>query len=152
MATHTNANTSSLNEEGLTLKYRGVIQEIGPMVEEFLPHGLLIFFGTNAPAELREVSLIHDGTRLHTNLVVGDLLQFIPAPSTDEGTTHPLMRFRLTAVGEMANANLAQLGHIVVHFDAASKAKLPGTISVEPSLEHLPLVGTTFEISGLEKK
>ena len=152
MATHIDPHTSSLNEEGLALKYRGVIQEIGPMVEEFLPHGILIFFGANAPAELREVSLVHDGTHLHTNLAVGDLLQFIPASSTDESTTHPPMRFRLTAVGEMANANLAQLGHLVVHFDAASTANLPGTISVEPSLEHLPFVGTTFEISGLEKK
>jgi PTS system glucitol/sorbitol-specific IIA component len=122
------------------------------MVEEFLPHGILIFFGANAPAELREVSLVHDGTHLHANLAVGDLLQFIPAPSTDASATHPPMRFRLTAVGEMANANLAQLGHLVVHFDAATTANLPGTISVEPSLEHLPLVGTTFEISGLEKK
>jgi len=152
MTTHTNDNTSSLNAEGLTLKYRGVIQEIGPMVEEFLPDGILIFFGANAPAELREVSLVHDGTHLHANLAVGDQLQFIPAPSTNASATHPPMRFRLTAVGEMANGNLAQLGHLVVHFDAATTANLPGTISVEPSLEHLPLIGTTFEISGLEKK
>jgi PTS system glucitol/sorbitol-specific IIA component len=152
MATHIDANTSSLNEQGLTLKYRGVVQEIGPMVEEFLPHGILIFFGTNAPDELREVSLVHDGTHLHASLAAGDLLHFIPAPSANKHATHPPMRFRLTAVGEMANANLAQLGHIVVHFDAAPKANLPGAISVEPSLEHLPLVGTIIEFSGSEKK
>jgi PTS system glucitol/sorbitol-specific IIA component len=152
MATHIDAGTSFFHKEGLGLKYRGVIQEIGPMVEEFLPHGILIFFGTTAPPELREVSLVHDGAHLHAQLAVGDLLHFIPSSSTDGNITHQPMRFRLTAVGEMANANLAQLGHIVVHFDAASTANLPGAISVEPALEYLPLVGTTFEISGLERK
>src|SRR6266566_9545884 len=108
LAASTNQEHFTVEEDLLTLKYHAVVREVGPMVEEFLPHGILIFFGANAPAELREVSLVHDGTHLHTNLVVGDLLQFTPASSTDESTTHPPMRFRLTAVGEMANANLAQ--------------------------------------------
>lgn len=152
MATPVDVNTSALDEQHITLKYRGVIQEIGPMVDEFLPHGILIFFGANAPDELREVSLVHDGTHLHANLAAGDLLYFLPAASANEQTTHPPMRFRLTAVGEMASTNLALLGHIVIHFDAAPQAKLPGAISVEPALEHLPLVGTIIEFSGLEKK
>jgi PTS system glucitol/sorbitol-specific IIA component len=118
------------------------------MVEEFLPHGILIFFGSNAPAELREVSLVHDGTQLHAPLAVGDLLQF---EDSDGSSMLSPMRFHLTAIGEMAEANLAQLGHIVVHFDGATTAKLPGVISVDSALERLPLVGATFEILSLEK-
>jgi PTS system glucitol/sorbitol-specific IIA component len=150
MVAHFNSETTLTTEGDLIVKYRGVIQEIGHMVEEFLPHGILIFFGATAPAELREVSLIHDGAQLHAPLVVGDMLQFHHS-SIDEATQLPPMRFRLTAIGEVVEYNLAQLGHVVVHFDAATTATLPGAISVDSSLERLPLVGATFEILGLEK-
>jgi PTS system glucitol/sorbitol-specific IIA component len=148
VAVHSNF-MASLNEERLILKYRAVIQEVGPMVAEFVSHGLLIFFGDTAPAELREVSLIHDGTRLISNLAVGDLLRFVPPVSSTSGNAQPSW-YHLTAVGEVASKNLAELGHVVVHFDAATKAKLPGTISVEPSLDLLPSVGTIIELFGQE--
>ena len=151
MVAHSDPAMSPDNEERLVLKYHAVIREIGPMVPEFLPHGILIFFGESAPEELREVSLIHDGTHLSSNLAVGDLLKFVPPLSRADDTPQPDY-YRLTAVGEVANANLAKLGHLVVHFDAASTAKLPGTISVEPSLHTAPSVGTTIEILGLEEK
>ena len=125
------------------LKYRGVIQSIGSMVPEFLPHGILIFFGETAPAELRDASLVHNGTQLVSELVAGDYLKFSPPSATEQPQS-----YRLTAVGESANGNLAKLGHVVIHFDGATKAKLPGAISVEPALEALPTVGTTFEFSG----
>jgi PTS system glucitol/sorbitol-specific IIA component len=51
----------------------------------------------------------------------------------------------------VANKNLAELGHVVVHFDGATKAKLPGAISVEPALETPLTVGTTFEFFGLKE-
>ena len=149
MVAYFNSETALAAEGTPILKYRGVIQEIGPMVEEFLPHGILIFFGANAPAELREVSLVHDGTQLNAPLAVGDLLQF-DNPATKEVTKSSPMCFRVTAIGEMVEANLAQLGHIVVHFDAATTAKLPGVVSVDPALERLPLVGAIFEILSLE--
>jgi len=129
-----------------TLKYRGVIQEIGSMVPEFLPHGILIFFGEKAPAELRDTALVHNGTQLVSELAPGDYLQFSPPSGTEQPQS-----YRLTAVGERANGNLAELGHVVIHFDGATKAKLPGAISVEPALEALPTVGTTFEFLGLKE-
>jgi PTS system glucitol/sorbitol-specific IIA component len=150
MAAHFDSEIYATDKEPLSLKYRAVIQEIGPMVHEFLPHGILIFFGATAPAELREVSLVHDGSSLTSNLAVDDILQFI-VPSTGQIAVQPPMRFRLTAIGDMVNGNIEQLGHFVVHFDAASTASLPGAISVEPSLEHLPSVGTIIEIIRLEK-
>ena len=55
----------------------------------------------------------------------------------------------MTAVGEAASNNLAELGHVVVHFDAATKAELPGAVSVEPSTVPSPIVGMTFELLGL---
>lgn len=148
MVAHPDPAAFAGSEEHLLLKYRAVIQEIGPMVPEFLPHGILIFFGEAAPDELREVSLVHDGNELHFPLVVGDLLKFVFPAQHD--VPSPVW-YRLTAVGDMANANLAELGHVVVHFDAATSASLPGAISVEPSLTALPPVGTTFELVGLKE-
>ncbi len=146
MTAYTDAHAFSVREEQLVLKYRAIIQEIGPMVPEFLPHGILIFFGEQAPAELREVSLIHDGSQLISPIVAGDVLRFTP-PSHESAD---LSWYRFTAVGDMANSNLAELGHLVVHFDAAMEATLPGAASVEPSLTALPSVGTIVELFGLE--
>ncbi len=126
-----------------SLKYQGVIQSMGSMVPEFLPYGILIFFGETAPEELRDTALVHNGTQLVSELAAGDYLKFSPPSATEQPQS-----YRLTAVGERANANLAELGHVVVHFDGATKAKLTGAISVEPALEALPTVGTTFEFLG----
>ncbi len=133
----------------LALKYRGMIQEIGPLVHDFLPHGILIFFGTMAPNELREVSLVHDGQQLIAPLVVGDLFVFLSENASDAPTAET--QYHVTAVGDMANANLATLGHVVVHFDGATTPSLPGAISVEPSLSELPSIGTIFEFLELER-
>ncbi|GAC1426584.1 MAG: PTS glucitol/sorbitol transporter subunit IIA [Ktedonobacteraceae bacterium] len=153
-----------------SLKYQGMIQEVGSTVTQllqFLPYEMLIFFGENAPAELRSVSLVHNGTQLVSELVAGDYLKFSP-PSTaelpqpyrraimgergmvDTDTQHPQW-YRLTAVGESVNTNLAQLGHVVIHFDGAPTANVPGAVSVEPALEALPTKGTTFEFFGLKE-
>ncbi|MBE3558119.1 MAG: PTS glucitol/sorbitol transporter subunit IIA [Ktedonobacteraceae bacterium] len=150
MVAHSDQAAISLAWGQPVLKYRATIREIGPLVAEFLPHGILIFFGMTAPAELREVSLIHDGARLMAELAAGDLLRFITPASQKESLQ--ITCYRITAVGAVANANLAELGHLVVHFDAAVSANLPGTISVEPALSSLPPVGTIFELLGLEGK
>lgn len=147
MTAHSDASAFNVSEEQLVLKYRAIIQEIGPMVPEFLPHGILIFFGEQTPAELREVSLIHNGNQLISPISAGDMLRFTP-PSHENAVPS---WYRFTAIGDMANANLAELGHLVVHFDAATQPTLPGAASVEPSLTAIPSVGTILELFGLEK-
>ncbi len=147
MVAHSDLTAFDVGEAQPVLKYHAEIHEIGPMVYEFLPHGMLIFFGETAPKELREVAIVHDGTQLLAELKAGDFLKFTP-PADDQSPTW----YRLTAVGGMANANLAELGHVVVHFDGASTAGLPGAISVEPSLVALPALGATFEFFELREK
>jgi PTS system glucitol/sorbitol-specific IIA component len=128
---------------------------------------MLIFFGEAAPSELRALSLIHDGTQLASGLAAGDYLKFSPPPGAEKTHQHRLTTmgetrmvdtdaeqpqwYRLTSVGEKVNVNLAELGHVVVHFDGATTANVPGAISVEPALETLPMVGTTFEFFGLKE-
>lgn len=147
MVAHTDLSDFGIHEAQLSLKYYAVIHEVGPMVAELFPHGILIFFGETAPQELREVALVHNKTQLLSDLEAGDFLKVSP-PGGDQ----QICWYRLTAVGTMANTNLAELGHLVIHFDGASIANLPGTISVEPSLVVLPSLGTTFELFGREIK
>jgi len=152
------------------LKYRGVIQEIGSMVPgflQFLPYGMLILFDETAPAELRSLSLVHNGTELVSELTAGDYVKFSPPAASEQPQSYRLPAlgergmpetdaqepqwYRVTAVGESVNANLAKLGHVVIHFDGATTANLPGAISVEPELEAIPTVGTYFEFFGLKE-
>ena len=112
MAAHTDLSAFHASEAQLVLKYQGVIHEVGPFVEECLLHGILIFFGDMAPPELRELALVHNGTQLISELAAGDLVKFSPSDATQSPSW-----YRLTAVGEQANANLTELGHVVLYFD-----------------------------------
>ncbi len=101
------------------IKYQGKILSIGPLVDEFKQAGILVFFGENAPAELIEFSIIHDAKELVMPVSMGDTV-FLGEE-----------RYRVLAVGDVANSNLANLGHLILKFNGDSMARLPGDINVE---------------------
>ncbi|RCK75053.1 MAG: PTS system, glucitol/sorbitol-specific IIA component [Anaerolineae bacterium] len=101
------------------IKYAARISEIGPLVDEFISAGVLVFFGQNAPDELREFSILHDGGTLVEDITVGD--QFC---LEDEC-------FTILAVGEVANQNLKALGHFIIKFNGEHKPEMPGDICAE---------------------
>lgn len=115
-------------------KYAGYILEVGPMVPEMLEAGVLVLFGEQAPAELREIAIVHNGRQLAEPITHGDMLVL--------GN----MSCVITAVGGMANENLAELGHIVIKANCASETDLPGEISVEPVVLRVPAVGAELAI------
>ncbi|MGQ0600482.1 MAG: PTS glucitol/sorbitol transporter subunit IIA [Anaerolineales bacterium] len=120
------------------IKYTAHITGIGPLLAEFTDAGVLVFFGQSAPEELMEFAVIHDGQTLAEPVAAGD--EFVIGEA----------RYRITVVGEVANQNLANLGHFVVKFNAAAEAELPGDICAEarslPPIE----VGMQFQIVGHE--
>ena len=108
------------SNDGITMiKYEARITEIGPLVSEFTDAGVLVFFGADAPDELREFAIIHDGQTLAQDVEPGDLIQL------DQDTYHVL------AVGEIANKNLASLGHFIVKFNGQDAPEMPGDICAE---------------------
>ncbi|CUS03751.2 putative PTS system glucitol/sorbitol-specific IIA component [Candidatus Promineifilum breve] len=117
-------------------KYEGQITAIGPYVVEFLEANILVLFGLSAPEELAEFAVLHDGTTLHAPLATGDTL-YVGSSS-----------FQILAVGEVANANLANLGHLVVKFNGENEPEQPGDVCAEA----LPLpeiaVGMRIRIEG----
>lgn len=100
------------------VKYEAQVVKLGPLTQEFINGGILVFFGLNAPEELVEFSILIDHTTLHQNIVPGDRLM-VGAES-----------FQILAVGEVANQNLANLGHLVVKFNGQNEPELPGDVSV----------------------
>lgn len=101
------------------IKYQGKITSIGPLVNEFLDARILVLFGENAPEELREFSILHDGQHLIQNVEAGDWFCL-----NDQ-------RYRILAIGEVANKNLGDLGHLILKFNGSVKPEMPGDVCLE---------------------
>ncbi|RJK95522.1 PTS sorbitol transporter subunit IIA [Vallicoccus soli] len=86
--------------------------------------GVLILFGDPVPDALGEVSVVHrpDGPPAAA-LAAGDVLEL-------DGR-----ELVLTEVGDLAAANLAELGHIVLYApEACGERLLPGAVKVEGAI------------------
>jgi PTS system glucitol/sorbitol-specific IIA component len=118
------------------IKYKAQVTFIGPLVSEFVNHKILVLFGNDAPEELREFAIIHDGTELKANIKPGDSI--ILSEKT----------FPVLAVGEVSNSNLANLGHLVLKFNGETIPEMPGDVCLEN--EELPeiQVGSKLIIEG----
>ena len=57
-----------------TVVYDSVVTQVGGMVEEFLGHGLLIFFKAGSPPELHDMSVLHEATTADDGPHPGDTI------------------------------------------------------------------------------
>jgi PTS system glucitol/sorbitol-specific IIA component len=104
---------------GKNIKYEMQVTGIGELTDEFTAEGILVFFGEGAPEELLDFAIIHTHTDLKEPVAPGDEIVF-------EGQS-----FKVTAVGEVANENLSNLGHLVMKTTGETEAELPGDVCVE---------------------
>ncbi|HEY4792311.1 MAG TPA: PTS glucitol/sorbitol transporter subunit IIA [Actinomycetes bacterium] len=104
-------------------RYAATVTAVGEQVPEFIGQGLLIWFAEGAPEELHFFTVLHRPTVMTGGVRPGDLVRI-------DGKA-----FRVTAVGEVANDNMVNLGHIDMKANGASEAPLPGDLC----LEELPL-------------
>ena len=115
-------------------KYETRVVEIGPQVSEFLKHRILVFFRKGAPPELAEFSILHEPNEHFEDVEPGDDI-LIGERS-----------YRVTAVGDVANANIQSLGHLILKCNGRTEPELPGDVCVEsddlPPIE----VGTIIRI------
>lgn len=118
------------------VKYNAHVTSIGPLLGEFREGGVLVFFGQNAPAELAEFAVLHDGQHLQAPVEPGDWFML------DES------RFQVLAVGDIANRNLDHSGHFILKFNGQTEPEMPGDICVE----HKPVpdvhIGMHLQILG----
>lgn len=118
------------------VKYEAKVVEIGPLVSEFIEAGIVVLFEIGAPPELAEFSILHEHGPLKGEVVVGDIV-LIDSES-----------FRVTAVGDVANQNLANLGHLIMKCNGLTEPELPGDVCVE--VKPLPHISVGTEICILD--
>ncbi|RVU71382.1 MULTISPECIES: PTS glucitol/sorbitol transporter subunit IIA [Lactobacillus] len=114
--------------------YETEVVDIGSDAQEFKEVNMLIFFGDEAPDALRSSCFIIKVNNLEQDIEVGQTLQI-----GDD-------KYKITAVGNEANRNLKNLGHVAVKFTGDKVAEMPGSLYVEegefPKIE----VGTKVQI------
>jgi PTS system glucitol/sorbitol-specific IIA component len=117
-------------------RYAATVTAVGEQVPEFIGQGLLIWFAEGAPEELHFFTVLHRPTVTTGGVRPGDLVRI------DDKA------FRVTAVGEVANDNMVNLGHIDMKANGVSEAPLPGDLCLEELPLPEPRPGTTLVIEG----
>ena len=118
------------------VKYECTITNIGPYVSEFLDAGIVVLFGADAPEELVEFSIIHDGKELKEALKPGDKV-WIDSE-----------QFDILAVGEIANKNFSNLGHLILKFNGQEVPEMPGDVCLNEKELPVISVGSKIKIEG----
>ena len=117
-------------------RYATTVTAVGEQVPEFIGQGLLIWFAEGAPEELHFFAGLHRPTVTAGGVRAGDVVRI-------DDTA-----FRVTAVGEVANENMVNLGHMDLKANGAAEAPLPGDICLEELPLPEPRPGTTLVIEG----
>ena len=114
--------------------YDNQVKSKGALVDSFEGESMFILFGDNAPDTLKDFCYCIDVKPATEEIKPG---QFVVIDG---------VKFKITALGEIAQRNLESLGHDTISFDWANEATLPGTINVEkadmPKLD----IGTQISI------
>jgi PTS system glucitol/sorbitol-specific IIA component len=106
-------------DDTVRTKYEMHVVEIGPLVAEFVDAKILVFFKFGAPPELAEFSVLHEPGDFLEEVCPGDYIVI----GDDQ--------YQVTAVGEVANNNIRELGHLVMKCNGRTTAELPGDVCVE---------------------
>lgn len=99
--------------------YETVVTKLGANVPDFYQEKMLILFKDNAPQELLDYCVLHNLNSLYDDIKEGDILKINEK------------EFKITAVGDLVNKNLRDLGHICIKFDGNKIAELPGSLYAE---------------------
>jgi PTS system glucitol/sorbitol-specific IIA component len=116
--------------------WSATVTAIGADAADMFGAGVFILFGEPVPDALAEVSVVHvaDGPPRRP-IEMGDRLVI--------GTTSA----SIEAVGQLASANLTELGHLTVYVGQSDDAVLPGAVRTG-SAAFAPHVGDRIEIVG----
>ena len=117
----------------MTVIYQTTIPRIGQSAADALSDQMLITFREGAPADIEEFCFIHCHGELHGALKAGSQLEL--------GDT----RYAVTAVGDVAEQNLRELGHISLRFDGQPQAEYAGTVHVEGPVPQAVTPGCTLK-------
>lgn len=116
--------------------FETIVRNIGEDAEGFLEENMLILFGEDAPPELSDFCYTIEIAPVQREIQTGMVLSF-------NNTS-----YKITAVGQVAETNLINLGHITIQFNGATTSEMPGTIYVEEKPVPTINVGDSIVISS----
>lgn len=114
--------------------YDLTVTHVGPLVDEFTEAGIWVFFREGAPDELTEFALLHQATPPDAPIAAGQTIEIAG------------QRMPITAVGDVANDNIANLGHLVLKANGACEPELPGDVCIAAQPLPTPTIGMTVRI------
>ncbi|WP_130865735.1 PTS glucitol/sorbitol transporter subunit IIA [Acidipropionibacterium timonense] len=122
----------------MAIIYTSSVTAIGPEAASFLAEKMLVTFGANAPAELRDYCYILDSATSSGPIQPG-------STAIIDGTA-----MTVTAIGSVAQKNLDALGHVTLVFDGADVPRMDGAIHLLATGTALPALqeGSTFTIEN----
>jgi len=121
----------------VTPYYESTILRSGEETADLLAGGVLILYADPIPDALESVSVVHSPSGP-------------PAAKMEPGHVLTVgdQQVRLVRVGEIANDNLASLGHVVVYLDPGEDAALlPGAVHASGPLG-VPAAGATLTLAA----
>lgn len=98
------------------MAYRTRVVDVGPDAADFLAEQMAITFAGDAPEALRPYCFLIEKSTLEGDLAVG------------QGVQLGGQNWQITALGEVAQQNLASLGHVTLVFDGDAAPRMPGAI------------------------
>lgn len=117
--------------------WSATVDRIGEFTAEMFEGGCYILFGEPLPDALAEVSLVHKTRQAPSRPIrAGDTLELGG------------VALALDEVGELANLNLTDLGHIVVYVNSPEQELLPGAIKATGTSRPHPAVGSPIVFTG----
>ena len=117
--------------------WSATVDRIGEFTAEMFDGGCYILFGEPLPDALAEVSIVHR-TREQPSRPIrpGDILELGGVELT------------LDEVGDLANLNLTDLGHVVVYVNSPEQDLLPGAVKASGPSRPQPTVGSPILFTG----
>lgn len=98
------------------VRYASQVVSIGDMAGEFFGAGMIVLFAEGAPEELADVAVIHRPSVTTGGIAPGDRVHVAGEVLT------------VLAVGEVADENLRNLGHLSLKRNGEHEAALPGDV------------------------
>ncbi|MDP8978657.1 MAG: PTS glucitol/sorbitol transporter subunit IIA [Actinomycetota bacterium] len=118
------------------VRYDTKVTAVGEGSGEFFDAGIIVLFGQDAPEELQEFAVVHDPSVTEGGLEPGDVVHI-----GDE-------RLQVLAVGDVADENLTNLGHIVLKRNGQQEASMPGDVCCDEGEVPEIGVGTPIRVVG----
>lgn len=118
------------------VRYASTVTAVGELAGEFFAEGIVVLFGDDAPEELQEVAVVHTPSVTGGGPRPGDRIVLGPEVLT------------VTAVGPVANDNLANLGHLVIKRNGAQTHAQPGDVCCDEGVIPELAPGDEIRIEG----